>query len=100
MAPRISAQSSAVRARGPILSSDGESTIEPFTLTRPCRGRNRVIPQCDEGHRIEPQVSEPSANAASPAETIAPEPDDEPQVQRFGSHGFFAPPVSDAVGKR
>jgi hypothetical protein len=46
---------------------------------------------------IEPQVSLPIANAARPAATIAPEPLDEPQVQQVSFHGFFAPPVNDAV---
>src|SRR5688572_26022747 len=51
-------------------------------------------PQCEDGPRIEPPVSEPSANAASPAETAAPEPLDDPPVKcsrfqglRAGGHG-------------
>src|SRR4051812_48696259 len=49
---------------------------------------------------MEPQVSVPIAKAASPAETIAPEPEDEPQVQQPSFHGFLAAPLMDADAKR
>jgi hypothetical protein len=41
-----------------------------------------VIPQSEQGMRIEPPVSEPSDPGASPAATAAPEPEDEPPVAR------------------
>src|SRR4249920_735846 len=51
-------------------------------------------PQCEDGPRIDPPVSEPSANAASPADTAAPEPLEDPPVKcsrfqglRAGGHG-------------
>jgi hypothetical protein len=35
-------------------------------------------------------------NPTSPAATAAAEPEEEPHVQRFGSHGFLAGPVAEA----
>src|SRR3954462_720795 len=58
------------------------------------------MPVNDEGHTIEPQVSVPIAKAASPAETIAPEPEDEPHVQHPSFQGFFAAPLMEADAKR
>ena len=55
-----------------------------------------MSPQNALGHRIEPHVSVPSANVASPAAAAAPEPDDEPPVQRDGSHGLRPGPLADA----
>jgi hypothetical protein len=37
------------------------------------------------------------ANAAQAEATMAPDPDDEPHVQQPSFHGFFAPPLMDAV---
>src|SRR5215467_9197849 len=94
------AQSSAERASGPILSIEYESAIAPYRLTRPYVGRNPLTPQYAAGQTIDPQVSVPMANAASPAPTIAPEPEDEPHVQHFVSHGFFEAPCSEALANR
>src|SRR4051794_12007772 len=74
--------------------------MAPWRLTRPYVGRKPLIPVNDDGQTIEPQVSVPIANAARPAETIAPEPDDEPQVQQPSFHGFFAAPLIEAEAKR
>ena len=49
---------------------------------------------------MEPHVSVPIANAARPAATIAPEPEDDPQVQHVVSQGFLASPCKDADAKR
>src|SRR4051794_11616127 len=46
------------------------------------------MPQNDDGTRIEPLVSEPSAIGTSPPPTAAPEPPDEPPVMRVGSWGL------------
>ena len=59
-----------------------------------------VSPQNADGHRIDPHVSVPSANGTMPAATAAPEPDDEPPVQRVRSHGLRPGPVTDAAGQR
>jgi hypothetical protein len=45
---------------------------------------------------MEPQVSVPMANAASPAPAIAADPLDDPQVQQSVFQGFLAAPVADA----
>ena len=49
---------------------------------------------------MEPQVSVPIANAARPAATIAPEPEEDPQVQQVVSQGFLASRCKDAEAKR
>src|SRR5712671_1151206 len=90
---RISAQSSAVCASGPTVSSVNESGMQLARLTRPLVGLNPVTPQKCAGMRIEPPVSEPSAAGISRAATAAPEPDDEPPVMRAGSHGLQTLPV-------
>ena len=74
--------------------------MAPYRLTRPYVGRKPLMPQKAEGQMIEPQVSVPMANAARPAATIAPEPDDDPHVQHFVSHGFFAAPCKEADAYR
>jgi len=45
---------------------------------------------------MEPQVSEPMAKAASPAATMAPEPEEEPQVQQEMSQGLWVSPCREA----
>src|SRR5215470_10955476 len=100
MAAKIRAQSSTERANGPILSIEGASAIAPNRLTRPYVGRSPLTPQKAEGQIIDPQVSVPIEKAASPAATIAPEPEEEPQVQQSVFHGFFAAPCKDAEAKR
>src|SRR6266699_4040983 len=94
------AQSSALRAMGPILSMEGASAIAPYRLTRPYVGRRPLTPQNAEGQMMEPHVSVPIAKAARPAATIAPEPEDDPQVQQVVSQGFLASPCNDAEAKR
>src|SRR5262245_39616004 len=68
--------------------------MTPTRLTSPALDIMPTIPQKDEGPRIEPPVSEPSAPATRPAATAAPEPLDEPPVKcsrfqglRAGGHG-------------
>src|SRR5882757_10270371 len=77
---RISAQSSAVCASGPTVSSVNESGMQLARLTRPLVGLNPVTPQKCAGMRIEPPVSEPNAAKVSLAATAEPDPDDEPPV--------------------
>jgi hypothetical protein len=92
------AQSRASRVIGPTLSSVHESAIAPFRLTTPYVGRKPVTPQNDDGHVIEPHVSEPIANGTIPDATAEPEPDDDPPDQRPRSHGVAQPPVSEESG--
>src|SRR4051812_50039401 len=93
MAAAISAQSSAVRASGPTVSSVNDSGIALARLTRPLVGLSPVTPQKCAGMRIEPPVSEPSAAGTSRAATAEPEPEDDPPVMRAGSHGLQTLPV-------
>ena len=55
-------------------------------------GFNPTIPQSDAGWRIEPPVSVPIAQGASPAATAAALPPDEPPGTRVLSHGFKTGP--------
>ena len=50
----------------------------PVRGSRPKVGFKPHTPQNDEGTRIEPLVSEPSASGTWPAATAAPEPPEEP----------------------
>ena len=59
---------------------DHAMAIAPKRLTRPKLGLMPETPHHAEGQIMDPRVSEPSAQGASPAATIAPEPLDEPQV--------------------
>src|SRR5687767_2032446 len=85
---RISAQSSAVCANGPTVSSVNESGMQLARLTRLLVGLKPLTPQKCAGMRIEPPVSEPSAAGTSRAATAEPEPDDEPPVMQSGDHGL------------
>ena len=53
-----------------------------------------------EGVRMDPDVSEPSANGTKPAATALPDPLEEPPDQRVRSQGFNPGPNIDAAGKR
>src|SRR5919201_2939205 len=98
IASSTSAQSSAVRAIGPSLSSVHERAIAPWRETRPYVGRRPVTPQYADGVPIEPEVSEPIANGTRPAPTAAPEPLEDPPDHRSRSHGLRPGPWSDALG--
>src|SRR5437762_384223 len=61
MACRRYAQSSTVRAIGPVWSSVHESVRTPARLTRPYVGLSPTMPQKAAGPRTDPPVSEPEA---------------------------------------
>src|SRR5688572_1610469 len=92
MACSISAQSSALRASGPTVSSECESGSAPWRDTLPQVTLRPVIPLAAAGRRTEPPVSEPSAPNTQRAATAAPEPLDEPPVMHAGFHGFLQSP--------
>src|SRR3984957_1067312 len=90
--PSSSAQSCAVRANGPTVSSECDSGIAPAGLTRPTGVLNPVTPQKCAGIRIEPPVSEPSAANVTRAATAEPDPDDEPPVTCGRAKGLCTGP--------
>src|SRR2546428_12446695 len=92
------AQSSAVRAIGPSLSSVHESAIAPLRETRPYVGRRPGTPPYADGGPIEPDVSEPIAKGTRPAPTAEPEPLDDPPDQCSLFQGLRPGPWSDALG--
>src|SRR5216117_3909626 len=98
IASSTAAQSSAVRAIGPSLSSVHDSAMAPFLETSPYVGRSPVTPQYAEGVPIEPDVSEPIAKGTRPAPTAAPDPLDDPPDQRSVFQGLRPGPWSDALG--
>lgn len=83
-----SARSAAERAIGPTWSSVQESEVTPVLATRPRVGFSPVVPHQADGMRIDPPVSEPSASGSSRDASAAPDPVDEPPVQRPASHGL------------
>src|SRR5438128_7244705 len=98
IASSTAAQSPAVRAIGPSLSSVHESAIAPFRETRPYVGRSPVTPQYADGVPIEPDVSEPIANGTRPAPTAEPDPLDDPPDQCSLFQGLRPGPWSDGRG--
>ncbi len=50
------------------------------------------MPQNEDGTRIEPLVSEPSASGVSPPPTALPEPPEEPPLMRVRSCGLREAP--------
>src|SRR3954454_8289607 len=80
ISPVSTAQSSALRASGPTVSSDCDSGIAPARLISPTVVSSPVTPQKCAGIRIEPPVSDPSAAKVSLAATAAPDPEDDPPV--------------------
>src|SRR5580704_8914105 len=87
----ISAQSSAVRAIGPVLarspvSEGGQAGTLPNVAFRP------TSPLKLDGMRTEPPPSVPMAIGPSPAATAAPAPPDEPPGVQSGFHGLRVMP--------
>src|SRR5437868_8964597 len=98
IASSTAAQSSAVRAIGPSLSSVHERAIAPLRETSPYVGRRPVTPQYADGVPIEPDVSEPIAKGTRPAPTAEPEPLEDPPDQWSTFHGLRPGPWRDALG--
>ena len=90
----ISAQSSTVRAMGPIVSRVRESGNTPRLSIRPSLVLNPTMPQKPAGARIEPPVSLPIAQGARPPATATAAPDEDPPAMRgvTGSRGFLGVP--------
>src|SRR5512143_2317975 len=96
MASNTSAQSSALRQRGPSLSVVHESAMAPVRGTRPKVGRNPLTPQVRAGEVIDPLVSDPMLKPTQPAAVADAGPADEPLEPGFccsGIHGFRVYPA-------
>ena len=93
MAASSSAASRTVRAIGPTWASVGVATAGN-TGTRPNCALMPNRPQNDDGMRIDPPPSVPSANGVMPAATLAPAPAEEPPVVLSRFHGLRVTPVS------
>src|SRR6185369_11250395 len=82
------ARSPTRRAIGPMQSSVSARGNTPKRETRPHVGFRPATPHQNDGMRIEPAVSLPSAPKQSPAAVAAPEPLEEDPGERSKSHGF------------
>src|SRR5271169_2731201 len=81
---------------GPGLSWLALIGTTPTVGTLPTVGLRPATPLTDAGHTIDPSVSVPTANGASPAASAAPDPDDEPPADRSRAHGLAtSPPVAE-----
>jgi hypothetical protein len=86
------AASRTVVAIGPGESCDGEMGTTPVVGTRPTVGLNPTHPLKAAGHGMDPSVSVPMANGASPAATAAPLPELDPPADRFSAYGLRVRP--------
>ncbi len=73
---------------GPTWSRLEAKAMIPYRETVPYVGLSPTSPHSAAGCLIEPPVSDPSAQGASPAATATAEPPEEPPGTRDGSHGF------------
>src|SRR5262245_49049311 len=90
------ARSVTVRAIGPSVPlTDGQPAYMPVRLTRPAVGRMPETPFQVEGRRIDANPSWPTATVQKFADTLAPEPPEEPPAVRSRSYGFFVEPNND-----
>src|SRR5687768_6083718 len=85
---KTSAQSSALRHIGPILSIVQVSAMPPVRATRPKVGRKPEIPQTVAGDVIDPLVSVPMPKGTQPAAVADADPAEEPLEPLAGSHGL------------
>jgi len=86
----MNAASATDRVIGPTVSIDTEQGMRPSIGNVPSVVLRPTVPFQADGVRIEPPVSEPTAQGTKPAPTATPEPLDEPPGVRWtsGSHGF------------
>src|SRR6201999_146564 len=80
-----------VRAIGPWTAS-GDQASSPSAGTSPGVGRRPTTLLNDEGLRIEPPGSEPSASGTRRAASPAPAPPLDPPAERSGAHGLRVAP--------
>ena len=90
----VRARSRTLRAIGPSTERLGQPRKPGSLGTSPNVGLSPATPQNDDGIRIEPPPSVPSANGTIPAATAAAEPPLEPPGVRPRSHGLRVSPYS------
>src|SRR5205085_301440 len=71
--------------------------MRPSVESLPVVGFSPNVPHMDAGMRIEPPVSEPSAQGMMPAATAAPEPPLEPPVILVRSQGLYVGPIAETA---
>src|SRR5579863_9338233 len=77
---------------GPAVSWLWAMGIIPARLIRPRVGLIPTIPFADDGHTIDPSVSDPTAAAHKLADTAAPDPELDPQGLRSNAYGLCVCP--------
>ena len=90
--PSRIAASGTVRAIGPAVSWLCAIGMTPVRLIRPTVGFTPTIPFNDDGDRIEPSVSVPTATTHKLAATATAEPELEPDGLRSSAYGFRVSP--------
>src|SRR3989442_6220100 len=94
----MTTQSSTVCVIGETVSIVHAKGTTLYLLTRPLVGRIPTIPFTDDGNRIEPPVSVPSAPRQVRAATAAPEPPLEPAGERSRFQGVRQVPGGGVWG--
>ena len=94
-----SAHSSIVRAIGPAWSKTGTSGKQPSIGTSPWLGLKPAVPHAKDGMRIEPPVSVPMLSAASPADSAAALPPEEPPAMWPGPPRVADRPVERVLAR-
>src|SRR6185312_13528558 len=93
MTSRSLARSVTGRAIGPREPCiDGQPANTPLRLTRPAVGRMPATQFHVDGRRIDAKPSWPTATVQKFADTLAPEPPEEPPAVRAKSYGFLVEP--------
>ena len=88
MISNMRTQSSTVRVMGDTVSIVQARGTTLWLLTRPMVGRMPTMPLTEEGNRMEPPVSVPSAPRQVRAATAAPDPPLDPAGKRPGFQGL------------
>src|SRR5687768_14154430 len=86
------AASRTVRVIGPAVSCECEIGTIPVRLTSPIVGLIPTIPHTEDGLRIDPSVSVPTATAHKFAATAAPDPELDPHGLRSSAYGLRVSP--------
>jgi hypothetical protein len=92
IAVSMSARSPTVRAIGPTTDATSHTSASPPRGTRPGVGRRPTTLLNDDGLRMLPPTSEPSASGSIPDASAAPAPPLLPPAERSSAHGLRVVP--------